>query len=71
MFYLVAKTEDLSLGHSLSDNSKRLLWRGKDGARIIQEFFPQRPCSQNIKRLLLIQKKPRHPKLVNVVLFFV
>lgn len=50
MFHLVAKTEDLSIGHSLSDNSKRLLWRGKDGARIIYEFLPQRPCSQDIKR---------------------
>lgn len=50
MFYLVAKTEDLSLGHSLSDNSKKLIWRGKDGARILYGFLPQRPCSRDIKR---------------------
>ena len=48
MFYLVAKTEDLSLGHSLSNNSRRLIWRGKDGARILYEFLPQRLCSRDI-----------------------
>ena len=38
MFYLVDKTEDVSLGHILSDSSERLLQRGKGGAGYIGVF---------------------------------
>ena len=38
MFYLMDKVEDLSLGHSLSDSSKGLLWEGKGGARVYRYF---------------------------------
>ena len=38
MFYLVNKTEDLSLRHSLSDSSEELLGRGKGGASTCQRF---------------------------------
>ena len=31
MFYLLNETEDLGSGHSISDNSERLLRRGKRG----------------------------------------
>ena len=30
--YLADKTEDLSLGHNISDNSERQYQRGKEGA---------------------------------------
>ena len=50
MFYLIYKTEVLSMGQSISDNFERLLWRGNLGSK---EFLQQRPGSQNIKRLLL------------------
>ena len=53
MCYSLDKTEDLSLGHSISDHSKRLLpKRSQD----IQRFLQQRSGSQNIQRLLLIKK---------------
>ena len=38
MFYLANKTEDLSPGHSISDNFKKLLQRGKGGAKIYRNF---------------------------------
>ena len=39
MLYLKDKTEDLSLGHSISDNSESgLLQRGKRGAKIYRRF---------------------------------
>ena len=57
MFYLADKTEDLSLGHSISDRSEGLVWRGQGGARIY-EFLQQRPGGQNFKRLLLIKENP-------------
>ena len=39
MFYSADKTEDLNLGHSMSDNSERLLGGGKrGGARIDRSF---------------------------------
>ena len=54
---LADKTEDLSPGRSLSDSSEGLLWRSKRGTRIHrEEFWPQRPGSRNIKRLLLIKE---------------
>lgn len=31
MFYLLNKTEDLGSGHSISDNSERLLRKGEGG----------------------------------------
>ena len=49
MFYSVDKTEDLSLRHSISDNSERLLWRGKGGAGYIRDFCNKRPCIWNQK----------------------
>ena len=57
MFYSVDKTEDLGQGHSISDNSGRLLQRGKgvEGSQDMQEFLQQKPGSQDIKRLLLIK----------------
>ena len=48
--YLVDKTDGLSTGHGVSDNSERLLRRGKEGNEDIQEFLQHRPDSQNIKR---------------------
>ena len=39
MFYSADKTEDLSPGHSISDNSERLLQWGKVGSQDIQEFL--------------------------------
>ena len=56
MFYLVDKSEDLSPGHSISDNSEGLVQRGKGGARIYRGFCNKRPSSRNIKRLLLIKE---------------
>lgn len=41
MFYLVNKTEDLSLGNSISDNSERLFRRGMGEARTLWEFLHQ------------------------------
>ena len=38
MFYLVDKTENLSLGHSLSDISEGLLQRGKRRSRVYRAF---------------------------------
>ena len=38
MFYLVDKTVNVSLGHRLSDISKGLLRRGKEGPRIYRSF---------------------------------
>ena len=64
MFYLIHKTEVLSVGQSISDNSERLLSRVKLGS---QEFLQQKPGSQNIKRLLL--KKTRY--LSYIALFYV
>ena len=49
-FYLVDKTEDLSLGGSLSDSQKGLFRRR--GEPRYTEGFQQRTRSQNIKRLL-------------------
>ena len=48
MFYLTDKTEDLSPGHSLSDNSEGLLWRGKGGVRIYNGFATR---IRNIKNI--------------------
>ena len=39
MFYLVDKTEELSLEHSISDSSKGLLQRGKRGASVYRIFL--------------------------------
>ena len=38
MFYLVEKTEDLSLEHSISASSEGLLCRGKGRARLYRRF---------------------------------
>ena len=54
--YSVDKTDDLSAGHGISDNSKRLLWRDEEGSQDIQGFLQQRPDRQNIKRWLLMKE---------------
>ena len=38
MFHLADKTEALSLGHSISDNSERQFGKGKWGAKICRCF---------------------------------
>ena len=38
MFYLVDKTEDLTLGHNISDNSETVLKR-QGGSQDMQEFL--------------------------------
>ena len=38
MFYLADKTEDYSLGRSLSDSSEKLPQRGKGGTRAYRSF---------------------------------
>ena len=42
MFYLVDKIEDLSLGHSISDNSERLLRRSEGESQDILDFLQQK-----------------------------
>ena len=37
MFYLVDKTEDLTLGHNISNNSETVL-KGQGGSQDMQEF---------------------------------
>ena len=54
--YSVDKTDDLSAGHGISDNSKRVLWRDEEGSQDIQGFLQQRPDRQNIKRWLLMKE---------------
>ena len=60
MFYSADKIEDLSLGHSISDNSETAPKRPGDGVGLgsqdMQEFLQQRPTNWNIKRLLLIKE---------------
>ena len=55
MFYLADKTEDLSLGCSLSDGSDGLLQTGK-GKPGHSGDLQQKPGIRNIKRLLLIKE---------------
>ena len=55
MFYLEDKCEDSSLGHSISDNPKKLFQRGKGEKQDIQEglfFF----CNKTPDWLLLIEE---------------
>ena len=45
MFYSVDKSEDLSQGHSISDNCEKLFQRGKgggEGTRIYRSFWQQK-----------------------------
>ena len=53
MFYSVNQNEDLTPGHSISDNSERLLQIGKRENQNVQQFLQQRPSSQQIKQLLV------------------
>ena len=53
MFYSVNQNEDLTPGHSISDNSERLLQIGKRENQNVQQFLQQRPSSQKIKQLLV------------------
>lgn len=39
MFYSVDKTENLSLEHSISASSERLIQRGKWGAMVYRSFY--------------------------------
>ena len=70
MFNSVDKSENISPGHSISDNSERLLWGGKEGARIYRSFQNKRPGSWNIKRSLLI-KENQMSQVQNLMLFYV
>ena len=70
MFYSVDKSEDISPGHSISDNSERLLWGGKGGARIYRSFQNKIPGNWNIRRSLLI-KENQIFQVKNLVLFYV
>ena len=57
MFYLEDKCEDSSLGHSISDNPKKLFQRGKGEKQDIQEgffFFLQ----QNTRLITVNRGKP-------------
>ena len=56
MFYSADILRTSSLGHSISDNAEKLLWRGKGGDRMYRSFCNKRPGSQTIKRLLLIKE---------------
>ena len=62
MFYLVEKSEDLSLGHYISDNTDKLFqeevgWEaGVDGKLGCIGVFAKRPSGQNDKRSLLIKE---------------
>ena len=55
IFYLVEKTEDLSLGDSLSGSSQRLSKDARWGARIYKSL-QQRLGSWKIKRSLLMKE---------------
>lgn len=50
--YLADKTEDLYLGHNISDNSERLYRRGREPEPRMWKFL--RDLGQNIERLLLM-----------------
>ena len=62
MFYLVDKSEDLSLGHDISDNTEKLFQEeegqegGVDGKPGYIGVFAKRPSGQNDKRSLLIKE---------------
>lgn len=56
MFYLEDKTEDLSLGHSPSDSSERLLRRDKGGARIYKSFCNKDQVVRTSKDYSSLQK---------------
>ena len=67
---LIGKTEDSRQGHSISDNSERLLARCKGGTRIYRSF-QKRAGSWNIKRLLLFKENEVSQKLRKTAFFFV
>ena len=50
MFYSVDKTEELSLGHSLSDDSAEVICSKEAMGEPGYEFLHQKPGSWNIKR---------------------
>ena len=68
MFYLLDKTVNVSLGHRLSDISKGLLQRGKEGTRIYRRFSRKDKVVGTSKEYYWL-KKTRHLKLMNVALF--
>ena len=55
MFYLVDILRTSSLGHSTSDNAKKLFQRGRGKPEYIGSFATK-PGSWNIKMLLLIKE---------------
>lgn len=56
MFYLVDKTEDVSPGHSMSDYSERLLWRGKRGAKKFRNFYNKDQVVRTSKEYCLMKE---------------
>ena len=56
MFYSVDKSEDLSQGHSISDNSERLLQRGGGGELGYIGVFATKPGGCNMKRWLFLKE---------------
>ena len=67
--YLVDKTDDLSTVHGVSDNSERLLQRGKEGSQGIHEFLQQRPDRTSKDGCSL--KETMDLRLRNLGLFYV
>ena len=70
MFHLADKTEDLSPGHSISDNPEGLLQRRKEKSQDIGIFATKIPGGRNTKNYCEL-RKTRHLKLRNVALFYV
>ena len=66
MFYLVNKTEDLSLRNSISNNSERLFRRGMGEARTLWEFLHQNQVVR-ISEITFNKGKPAISR--NLVLF--
>ena len=67
-FYLVDKTEELSLEHSISDSSKGLLQRGKRGASVYRIFCNKDQIIGTWKDYCEL-KKTRHLKLRNLLFY--
>lgn len=65
MFHLVDKTEDLSVGHSPSESSERLLQRGEGGTRLYKNFCNKEQVVGTSKDYWL-PKKTGYLKLMNL-----
>ena len=66
--YLVGKTEELGLKHSISDSSKGLLQRGKGGASVYRSFCNKDQIIGTQKDYCEL-KKTRHLKLRNLLFY--